>query len=127
MRARRVASGLGLVVLAAAAVYVSTLSLGGAAPGSTAAGAGVHAKGSPVVGIHIGDLAPDLIAADDGSEPLLVDLDGTRIEALFGGRFDVGDWVERQITTGRLVEIVQPDGALETVTARGVDPVGRRT
>ncbi|MEO5939506.1 MAG: hypothetical protein ABIZ72_01305, partial [Candidatus Limnocylindrales bacterium] len=47
----------------------------------------------------------------------------TRLEALYGGRFDVADWVERQITTGRLVEIVQPDGALETVTARGVDPV----
>ena len=47
----------------------------------------------------------------------------TRIEALFGGRFDVTDWVERQITTGRSVEIVRPDGAVETVTARGVDPV----
>ncbi len=47
----------------------------------------------------------------------------TRIEALFGGRFDVTDWVERQITTGRPVEIVAPDGSAETVTARGVDPV----
>jgi BirA family transcriptional regulator, biotin operon repressor / biotin---[acetyl-CoA-carboxylase] ligase len=47
----------------------------------------------------------------------------TRIEALFGGRFDVTDWVERQITTGRRIEIVRPDGAVETVTARGVDPV----
>ena len=47
----------------------------------------------------------------------------TRIEALFGGRFDVTDWVERQITTGRMVEVVRPDGAVETVTVRGVDPV----
>jgi BirA family biotin operon repressor/biotin-[acetyl-CoA-carboxylase] ligase len=47
----------------------------------------------------------------------------TRIEALFGGRFDVADWVERQITTGRTVEVVRPDGAVETATVRGVDPV----
>jgi BirA family biotin operon repressor/biotin-[acetyl-CoA-carboxylase] ligase len=47
----------------------------------------------------------------------------TRIEALFGGRFDVADWVERQITTGREVAIEWPDGAVETATARGVDPV----
>ena len=30
----------------------------------------------------------------------------TRIEALFGGRFDATDWEERQITTGRQVEII---------------------
>jgi BirA family biotin operon repressor/biotin-[acetyl-CoA-carboxylase] ligase len=46
----------------------------------------------------------------------------TRIRALFGGRFDAEDWIERQITTGRAVEIVGPDGAVETVIARGVDP-----
>ena len=48
----------------------------------------------------------------------------TRIEALFGGRFDVADWVERQVTTGRSVDIVWPDGSVESVDARGVDPVG---
>ena len=47
----------------------------------------------------------------------------TRIEALFGGRFDVTDWVERQITTGRRIELVRPDGSSETVTARGVDAI----
>jgi BirA family biotin operon repressor/biotin-[acetyl-CoA-carboxylase] ligase len=47
----------------------------------------------------------------------------TRIEALFGGRFDVADWVERQITTGRRVDVVGPDDRVDTVTARGVDPV----
>lgn len=47
----------------------------------------------------------------------------TRIEALFGGRFDVADWVDRQITTGRRVDLVLPDGSTEAVTARGVDPV----
>ena len=48
----------------------------------------------------------------------------TRIEALFGGRFDVADWVERQITTGRRIDLVRPDDSLETVLARGVDGVG---
>ncbi len=47
----------------------------------------------------------------------------TRIEALFGGRFDATDWEERQITTGRQVEIIGPSGTTENVTARGVDPV----
>ena len=47
----------------------------------------------------------------------------TRIEALFGGRFDVADWVDRQITTGRQVDLVGPDGSVDTVSARGVDPV----
>ena len=48
----------------------------------------------------------------------------TRIEALFGGRFDVADWVDRQVTTGRRIEIAWPDGTVETVLARGVDGVG---
>lgn len=87
MRARRVASGLGLVVLGVAAAYISTLSLGGAATGSTAAGAGLHVIGSPVVGVRVGELAPDFIGADDGNEPLLVDLDGTRVRlADFAGK-----------------------------------------
>jgi BirA family biotin operon repressor/biotin-[acetyl-CoA-carboxylase] ligase len=47
----------------------------------------------------------------------------TRVEALFGGRFDVADWVDRQVITGRRVDIVGPDDRVETVTARGVDPV----
>jgi BirA family biotin operon repressor/biotin-[acetyl-CoA-carboxylase] ligase len=47
----------------------------------------------------------------------------TRIEALHGGRFDVADWVERQVTTGRRIDLVAPDGAVETVLARGVDAV----
>ena len=47
----------------------------------------------------------------------------TRIEALFGGRFDVADWVDRQVTTGREIEIVLPDGSTESARARGVDGV----
>lgn len=44
-----------------------------------------------------------------------------RIEALHGGRFDVADWIDRQITTGRRIDLVLPDASVETVTARGVD------
>jgi BirA family biotin operon repressor/biotin-[acetyl-CoA-carboxylase] ligase len=44
-----------------------------------------------------------------------------RIEALRGGRFDVADWTGRQLTTGRDVELVAPDGTVETVRALGVD------
>lgn len=44
-----------------------------------------------------------------------------RIEALRGGRFDVADWTARQLTTGRDVELVAPDGAVTTVRALGVD------
>jgi BirA family biotin operon repressor/biotin-[acetyl-CoA-carboxylase] ligase len=44
-----------------------------------------------------------------------------RIDALRGGRFDVGEWAARQLTTGRVVELVAPDGAVTTVRALGVD------
>lgn len=48
----------------------------------------------------------------------------TRIEALSGGRFDVADWVDRQVTTGRRIELAWPDGTVDAVLARGVDGVG---
>jgi BirA family biotin operon repressor/biotin-[acetyl-CoA-carboxylase] ligase len=44
-----------------------------------------------------------------------------RVEALRGGRFDIADWTARQLTTGREVELVAPDGSLESVQALGVD------
>jgi BirA family biotin operon repressor/biotin-[acetyl-CoA-carboxylase] ligase len=44
-----------------------------------------------------------------------------RIEALRGGRFDVGDWTARQLTSGRFVELAAPDGTATTVRALGVD------
>ncbi len=47
-----------------------------------------------------------------------------RIEALRAGRFDVAAWTERQVTTGRAIDLVAPDGAVETVQAVGVDPNG---
>ena len=44
-----------------------------------------------------------------------------RIEALRGGRFDVADWTERQLTTGRTVALELPDGTREERRALGVD------
>ncbi len=43
-----------------------------------------------------------------------------RVEALRGGRFDVADWQDRQLTTGRIVRLERPEGG-ETVRALGVD------
>ena len=44
-----------------------------------------------------------------------------RIEALRGGRFDIADWTSRQLTTGREVDLIAPDGSAHTVRALGVD------
>lgn len=44
-----------------------------------------------------------------------------RVLALRGGRFDVGDWIDRQLTTGRIVQLQAADGTVETVRAVGVD------
>lgn len=44
-----------------------------------------------------------------------------RIEALRGGRFDVADWTDRQLTTGRDVILIDPSGAETLVRALGVD------
>ena len=43
-----------------------------------------------------------------------------RVEALRGGRFDVADWSDRQLTTGRLIRLEQPEG-MEIVRALGVE------
>jgi BirA family biotin operon repressor/biotin-[acetyl-CoA-carboxylase] ligase len=44
-----------------------------------------------------------------------------RIEALRGGRFDVADWTERQLTTGHQIELEGPDGTRTRHRALGVD------
>jgi BirA family biotin operon repressor/biotin-[acetyl-CoA-carboxylase] ligase len=77
------------------------------------------------------DLAPTMTSLREASGGRPVDLvlllDAftsrleARIEALHGGRFDVADWVDRQVTTGRTIEIVHPDGSVESTVARGVD------
>jgi BirA family transcriptional regulator, biotin operon repressor / biotin---[acetyl-CoA-carboxylase] ligase len=45
-----------------------------------------------------------------------------RTAALRVGRFDVAAWSGRQVTTGRVVDLVAPDGAVVTIQAVGVDP-----
>ena len=44
-----------------------------------------------------------------------------RVEALRAGRFDVADWTDRQLTTGREVRIAGHGGQTETLRAIGVD------
>ena len=46
-----------------------------------------------------------------------------RVEALRAGRFDVGDYVDRQLTNGRLVRLIGHDGVATTVRALRVDAV----
>jgi BirA family biotin operon repressor/biotin-[acetyl-CoA-carboxylase] ligase len=46
---------------------------------------------------------------------------GAGLDALREGRFDAAAWTERQLTSGREVELVAPDGAVTTVRALGVD------
>ena len=46
-----------------------------------------------------------------------------RVLALRDGLFDVAGWHDRQVTTGRMVELELPDGSTERVRAVGVDGV----
>jgi cytochrome c biogenesis protein CcmG/thiol:disulfide interchange protein DsbE len=82
--ARRLAAGLGVVVLLAAAAYVSTRPLGGAPAASLADPGGSTAAAGQ--GVAIGRSAPDFVRASD-QEPLLLDLEGTPIHlGDFAGR-----------------------------------------
>ena len=77
------------------------------------------------------DLAGSMTSLREASHGRPIDhaalLDGflgrleVRIEALRGGRFDVGDWTARQLTTGRDVELTGPEGRVDVVTSLGVD------
>ena len=44
-----------------------------------------------------------------------------RIDALRSGRFDMAGWSDRQLTTGRVIELEQPDGRRRQHLALGVD------
>jgi BirA family biotin operon repressor/biotin-[acetyl-CoA-carboxylase] ligase len=44
-----------------------------------------------------------------------------RVAALRAGRFDHADWTERQLTTGRIVDLHVGDGVVDQVRAVGVD------
>jgi biotin-(acetyl-CoA carboxylase) ligase len=77
------------------------------------------------------DLAPGLTSLREASHGRPIDmaalLDGflgrleVRTEALRMGRFDVTDWLARQLVVGRLVRLERPDGSDEVVRALGVD------
>ena len=43
------------------------------------------------------------------------------LDALRAGRFDAAAWTDRQLTTGRVVELIAPDGEVTMVRATGVD------
>jgi BirA family biotin operon repressor/biotin-[acetyl-CoA-carboxylase] ligase len=77
------------------------------------------------------DLADAMTSLRDASGGRPVDrvqlLDGflgrieMRLEGLRRGHFALSDWQERQITTGRDVDLVLPEGGRRTVRAVGVD------
>ena len=78
------------------------------------------------------DLAPSMTSLRVASNGRPIDpnvlLDGflshveARVEALRAGRFDVGDWVARQVTTGRQVRLEGHAHVVEECHAVGVDP-----
>ncbi len=61
------------------------------------------------------------IEPDDLLESFVSELE-PRIEALRDGVFNVARWVDRQVTTGRMIRREAPDGEV-TARAIGVDPV----
>ncbi len=77
------------------------------------------------------ELAPSMTSLHEASGGRPIDLalllDGflgrleVRIAALRAGRFDLADWHDRQVTTGREVTIEWPDGGTSTVLAVGLD------
>jgi biotin-(acetyl-CoA carboxylase) ligase len=77
------------------------------------------------------ELAPAMTSLHEASHGRPIDLslllDGflgrleVRLAALRAGRFDLADWNNRQVTTGRDVEIEWPDGSRSAQRALGVD------
>lgn len=77
------------------------------------------------------ELAPTMTSLREASGGRPVDLDALlegfldriepRVLALRAGRFDLADWMDRQVTTGREVELALPDGTVELARALGLD------
>jgi BirA family biotin operon repressor/biotin-[acetyl-CoA-carboxylase] ligase len=103
--------------------------LGTAAP-RVVVGIGLNADW-PADGFPV-DLAPSMTSLRVASNGRPIDpnelLDGfvslleARVEALRAGRFDVGDWAARQVTTGRQVRLEGHAHVAEECRAVGVDP-----
>ena len=51
-----------------------------------------------------------------------VDRLSVSVDLLRGGIFDVRGWIDRQVTTGRSIELVDHDGTIRHLMAVGVDP-----
>jgi BirA family biotin operon repressor/biotin-[acetyl-CoA-carboxylase] ligase len=110
-------------------VLGETDGLGTAAP-QVVVGIGINADWA--AGEFPTDLAATMTSLREasGGRPisLAILLDGflsrleARVEALRAGRFDVGDWVARQLTTGRLVRLEGHGPVAEERLAVGVDP-----
>jgi BirA family biotin operon repressor/biotin-[acetyl-CoA-carboxylase] ligase len=79
------------------------------------------------------DLAPAMTSLRDASGGRAVDRDEllaafldrveTGVADLRSAQFAATDWTDRQITTGRLIDLVGPDERRVTVRGLGVDPV----
>jgi BirA family biotin operon repressor/biotin-[acetyl-CoA-carboxylase] ligase len=77
------------------------------------------------------DLAPTMTSLRGASDGRSIDLNELletflthlemRIESLRDRRFDEEDWAARQVTTGHLIALHQPDGTVDLVRALGVN------
>jgi thiol-disulfide isomerase/thioredoxin len=77
---RQVAGALGVVVVAAVLLTVATAPLGSTTPGLPNPAASAYLLRSPIPGLQVGDLAPELAGSlDDGSAFTLADLRGDPI------------------------------------------------
>jgi thiol-disulfide isomerase/thioredoxin len=77
---RQVAGALGVVVVAAVVLTVATAPLGSTTPGLPNPAASAYLLRSPIPGLRVGDLAPELAGTlDDGSAFTLTDLEGNPI------------------------------------------------
>ena len=122
------ASGVDTAVLKLAGVLGESDGLGGPDP-RLVVGLGINAgwrhQDFPA------ELAGGMTSLHEASRGRPVDLamllDGflgrleVRVGALRAGRFDLADWNARQVTTGRTVDLVLPDGSSERLRALGVD------
>jgi BirA family transcriptional regulator, biotin operon repressor / biotin---[acetyl-CoA-carboxylase] ligase len=67
------------------------------------------------------DTAGDRPVDRDALTETFVENVGRRLDALRAGDADEANWTARQSTSGRLVELVHPDGTIELARALGVD------
>ena len=92
-------------------------------------GIGINAGWAPAEFPQVLAAAMTSLSEASGGRPIdlawLLDGFTARIEprlvALRTGRFDLGDWVDRQVTTGRDVRIELADGSSSVARALGVD------